>query len=69
MHYFQTLADVTDSLKTSTDFVNSAKQCCHYQDSSLEVSDAVVKRLTVDDTWQFFSAVGNGADNQHNQLV
>lgn len=39
------------------------------RDSSLEVSDAVVERITVDDTWQFFSAVGNGADNQHNQLV
>lgn len=26
MHYFQTLANVTDSLNTSTDFVNSAKQ-------------------------------------------
>lgn len=39
------------------------------RDSSLEVSDAVVKRLALDDIWQFFSAVGNGADNQHNQLV
>lgn len=39
------------------------------RDKSLEVSDAVVKRLTVDDIWQFFSVVGNGADNQHNQLV
>lgn len=39
------------------------------RDSSLEVSDAVVKRVTVDDAWQFFSAVGNGADNQHIQLV
>lgn len=39
------------------------------RDSSLEVSDAVVERITADDNWQFFSAVGNGADNQHNQLV